>query len=872
MRGGSSKDDIPPPDLLPAGEDGAGDDLPAEGTVLDPNILSQFEGMAAGQGPARPETPLPEGMRAAGRVPPRQRGESSGAIPGVVGMAGTNRGRADFADSRDESAIALDAADIEEVEGDEAAEAPGDITDRQPAPQPSVPGPMPVRSGGGSGTERLARAEAAQLVGEAGSDQSAAPAEPQDSGVLAALPTVIYRDRNEPVARVLVVGGNDRGREFELASDRVLVGRGVDCDIVLADIAVSRRHFVLMKSEGGYMCQDLGSGNGTKVNGRRIREALLANGDEIEAGNTLLRFVLTNDALGLVPRQEHAPGYAAAAAPTAPPRVAPGGEAPRGRPLDGVLAAGPRGAEPTQAPDTPSGSLLPELFERPVEVASGAEDFPGSSTPVVAPRQDAKAGAARKGAGTLSRLVATRRGKLLTFGTLAVMFVLVTAAFVKRVLLPKKPHAQVTVSVPGPSPEQAYEEGVKKFRQGDFEGAKASFEAVLAQVPDFQGARKYVERCQVEMASRAKLQQAKEALGRNDFSQARLALKAVDPASKAGDEAAELLNLLPRKEADFLVQAARGLQEQEDVEGAMKKVEEALAVQPEHKEALALKAELEKGAGGAEKGHGKERGKAEKGAPRVVAQKQAGLDVRARSEPAKGGKGKRGTEKEVVRGSYEPKGEAERVRGGQKGAAESAQGGPVSDKVAMQHYKAQAWGQAYEALKEVASRQKGKQQQKTLALAEDIRKMGQAFTRAEAQANSNPAGAVVLYEQAVEIDKRVGKGVHGPYLKKKLSTLSRSEAQKALAAGRYEQAYSLLKTAERYGGEDATTRGIAQGLENRAKELFEKGYAIKGQKPEEAKALWRRVIKMVPSSSQWYVKAYQYLNELAGTRQRDEDE
>jgi len=58
---------------------------------------------------------------------------------------------------------------------------------------------------------------------------------------------MIYRDPNAASAAVLVVGGNDRGREFELTSDEVTIGRGADCDIVLADIAVSRRHLVLFR-------------------------------------------------------------------------------------------------------------------------------------------------------------------------------------------------------------------------------------------------------------------------------------------------------------------------------------------------------------------------------------------------------------------------------------------------------------------------------------------------------------------------------------------------------------------------------------------------------------------------------------------------
>ena len=198
--------------------------------------------------------------------------------------------------------------------------------------------------------------------------------------------------------------------------------------------------------------------------------------------------------------------------------------------------------------------------------------------------------------------------------------------------------------------------------------------------------------------------------------------------------------------------------------------------------------------------------------------------------------------------------------------------GPVNDKVAMGHYRAREWGMAIATLKAMAEKQKGKAQAKTLALAEDIRKMGQTFNRAEAEAGKNGVAAIRGYEQAVALDRRIGKGAHGPSLTQKLAKLSRAEAQKALSGGKYELASELVRTAQRYGGDDAQTRAVTQGLEAKAKELFERGYQIKGQKPEEARGLWRRVLKMVPSSSQWYGKAQRYLTETGGARQRDEDE
>src|SRR6185312_13935568 len=87
-----------------------------------------------------------------------------------------------------------------------------------------------------------------------------------------------------------VIGGADRGKTYELVLPETRVGRGADQDLVLADIAVSRRHFTLHAENGRFRMRDLGSGNGTLVNGQRVDSVLLNDGDQIECGNTLMRF------------------------------------------------------------------------------------------------------------------------------------------------------------------------------------------------------------------------------------------------------------------------------------------------------------------------------------------------------------------------------------------------------------------------------------------------------------------------------------------------------------------------------------------------------------------------------------------------------
>ena len=77
-------------------------------------------------------------------------------------------------------------------------------------------------------------------------------------------------------------------REFD--QQKLVIGRSRDCDIQLADANVSRRHAELRQEGASYWIVDLGSTNGTEVNGTRRDRAKLENGDEITIGATTIVF------------------------------------------------------------------------------------------------------------------------------------------------------------------------------------------------------------------------------------------------------------------------------------------------------------------------------------------------------------------------------------------------------------------------------------------------------------------------------------------------------------------------------------------------------------------------------------------------------
>jgi signal transduction histidine kinase len=93
------------------------------------------------------------------------------------------------------------------------------------------------------------------------------------------------------VARLIVTRGVDEGKQFDLSGASVTIGRHSSNAVALHDTQVSRRHLELRaESGGGFWLVDLGSGNGTLLNGHAIQEAPLRSGDTITVGQSVLMY------------------------------------------------------------------------------------------------------------------------------------------------------------------------------------------------------------------------------------------------------------------------------------------------------------------------------------------------------------------------------------------------------------------------------------------------------------------------------------------------------------------------------------------------------------------------------------------------------
>jgi predicted component of type VI protein secretion system len=136
-------------------------------------------------------------------------------------------------------------------------------------------------------------------------------------------------------ARLFVLAGPDLARSFALG-ERSTVGRSDECDVVLRDRSISRKHALVVREAERWFVQDLGSTNGVTKDGRRGERFELADGDEFRLGDLPLRFKLSEEGeaqdieFDLAPAagsKPPAPVRPPAPAPAPPPRVEPAAEA-----------------------------------------------------------------------------------------------------------------------------------------------------------------------------------------------------------------------------------------------------------------------------------------------------------------------------------------------------------------------------------------------------------------------------------------------------------------------------------------------------------------------------------------------------------------
>jgi DNA-binding NtrC family response regulator len=104
-----------------------------------------------------------------------------------------------------------------------------------------------------------------------------------------------------PAAQLRVLDGPDRGIELQLPHAGVVVGTERTCDVVLKDTFVSRRHCTIAPTQNGFSITDLGSSNGTVIDGVRVTKVVAPPGVVLRIGKTLIQLMPADEVVDIPP-------------------------------------------------------------------------------------------------------------------------------------------------------------------------------------------------------------------------------------------------------------------------------------------------------------------------------------------------------------------------------------------------------------------------------------------------------------------------------------------------------------------------------------------------------------------------------------------
>ncbi len=163
-------------------------------------------------------------------------------------------------------------------------------------------------------------------------------------------------------------------RELTLDKERVTIGRKPQNDIQIENLAVSSEHARIVTILNDSFLEDLGSTNGTLVNGNPIKKHILQNNDLIEIGKYKLKFLTEGPAIGQTSVEDFERTMVLRAPSAAAPRPAPSPAGSAGT-IPPAPAAAPKPAAPAPAPapaaapaPAPASTAMPQAF---IQIMSG---------------------------------------------------------------------------------------------------------------------------------------------------------------------------------------------------------------------------------------------------------------------------------------------------------------------------------------------------------------------------------------------------------------------------------------------------------------------------------------------------------------------
>ncbi len=332
-----------------------------------------------------------------------------------------------------------------------------------------------------------------------------------------------------------IAHGPDEGQKFKVRGGRMVIGRGEGCDLRLSDGSASRRHAELVVGPRGAVLRDLGSGNGTQVNGEKVAEVPVQHGDQIYIGQTVLQVV---DELKRFEEMQakKRPAPAPAPARRAPP--------PR---RTGAVSQADEPAEAELGDDEGEDGGTVRVPAR----ASGISKSP--------PRRAPAAAASVSPLERFRALPPKIRFGILGGVGLVVLFSLLSLVKGKPVETNLQPsEARYT---------ELFEAGKKLQREGKFEAALEPLQAAK-ELKSTKEVDRWIETCQRDGKSKKMLEQAKRLAGAGNFEQALETLKKVDELSNFSEEAKTLSEKYEEGRIKSVTDQVRKAAQSGDVQGA----------------------------------------------------------------------------------------------------------------------------------------------------------------------------------------------------------------------------------------------------------------------------------------------------------------
>jgi tetratricopeptide (TPR) repeat protein len=345
--------------------------------------------------------------------------------------------------------------------------------------------------------------------------------------------------------KLVVSAGPHAGEEFALEDGEYVIGRANDNPICIPDTSVSRKHVLVRRVGGGWAASDLGSGNGTLINGEPVTDEVpLAHGDVLTLGDTEVTFQDTSNSTMMMPMPSAAPS-----------RPARGGSRP----------SAPAAAAPAED-----------------EGGEGASRRPPPRPDAARPRP-ARGG---RGAAAPDPAAQKRKKRLLLLTTAVfVMLVFLLIAIKAKQQEEADIAAREAMAVQQAKAQLAglFQDAKNLIRENKWKEAKEKLLELQAADPEYLQLADYLARVEKEIPNQDAIDQAKAALEKNQLGPASVAMNKVAKDTQLFEQVRLVMTAL-RDKADKRAREAQALLEQKQLDQAKLVVDDVLAALPEHRD------------------------------------------------------------------------------------------------------------------------------------------------------------------------------------------------------------------------------------------------------------------------------------------------